>query len=414
MKKILFLMLSGMMAVFSCGNKEPSKTALESPSGLTVEAVSESSAKLSWTHDGEGVGGWWVFIRREGDAFYVAPLNADAPLPAPDRSYIFEGLNTGEAYTFGVQAVPSSESLSSQPVYAKQYTVPVPEVTVDPDVSPDPEAIPLTLTADKAGKRAEFKSRTVLGEDLLITFAPVSANKTVQIDRYEIGDEAFASYTDWIGPYGMRTVAATSQTDKAYGFTGGWHASNGDGTGDPTAETQAVEIFIGDQPFPSGSITGNQATVVVYNKVEAANTKFDESKRFVIDETVTYTMKEGRLYVRVDITALEDVNISLYYGMQIAGGFSKKFTFLTEDGQTFETTESYFCQGKVRDMTGYSNGGHSVTAHMFDEGLGTFSKATPAYSALVQYYGVGNGKGYYMLIGDMQSSSNSCKLKISI
>ena len=131
----------------------------------------------------------------------------------------------------------------------------------------------------------------------------------------------------------------------------------------------------------------------------------------MLDEKVTYTFKDSRLYVKVESTALEDVRILIYYGMQIAGGFSTKFDFVTEDGKTYTATRDYNSPGKTRDIIGYSQGGHTVTAHLFDEGLGTFDKATTAYSALVQYYSAGNGKGYYMLIGDKDASTKSYILK---
>ena len=286
--------------------------------------------------------------------------------------------------------------------------MPAPEPGPEP---PQPAAEPVTITADAAGFAVEFRSKSVNGEDVIVTLGKVSANKTVQIDRYSIGSESFQSYTDWIGPYNMKTVATTTQTEKLSGFVGGWHASNGDGTGDPTAVTESIEVFLDGSELPSGTATGSEAKVVVHNKVEALNTKLGESKRFTICEDVTYTFKESRLYVRVDITAIEDVRITIYYGMQIANGFCSRFTFTTDDGDVKTTTGNFNCPGKVRDMTGYSTGGHCVIAHMFDEGLGTFSKATPAYSALTQYYGAGNGKGYYMLIGDMQGTSSALVLK---
>lgn len=396
------------MALFSCGSKEPSSEGLKSipdPTDLTVQLVSETSAQLSWTHDGEGVEGWWVFVRKGTQSVSDKPLNSAEPLPAGDRSYLFEGLVPGETYSFGVRV--KSKAAMTGIVYSDALTIPSDE----PGPGPTPATTPVTLTADESGLTAEFRSKSSNDEDILITLAPVSNNKTVQIDRYEIGSEKFRSYTDWIGPYNMKTVATTSQTEKLTGFVGGWHASNGDGTGDPTAQTQSIEISLDGEEFPSGTATGSEATVVVHNKVEALNTKLGASKHFAIDEDVTYTFKDGKLYVKVEITALEDVRIAIYYGMQIAGGFSTKFTFTTDKGETKTTTADFYCSGKVRDLTGYSSGGHTVTAHMFDEGLGTFSKATPAYSALVQYYGVGNGKGYYMLIGEAGGSSSPLILK---
>ena len=415
MKKYLFPIIIAAMAVLSCGSKEPGQNpaAPAEPTDLKVELSSPTSVTLTWAHDGKGVEGWWVFLRKEKEPEGIQPLNQSSPLAAEERSYTFDKLSKGTSYYFGVRAKGSG--ISGLTAYSELTTIPADEPEpadttgtdpIDPDHGTDE---PVIFSADPEAMTASFKSKSADGQDIEITLAKVSANKTVQIDKYRIGDESWNSYTDWIGPYNMRTVAPTSQTEKAWGFTGGFHGSNGDGTGDPTAQTQRIETFLDGETSTQG--TGKEATVIVYNKVEAANTKFGESKRFVIDETVTYTFKGSRLYVKVESTALEDVKISIYYGMQIAGGFSTKFDFVTEDGNTHTATQDYNSPGKTREIIGYSQGGHTVTAHLFDEGLGRFDKATPAYSALVQYYGVGNGKGYYMLIGDKDASTKSYTLK---
>lgn len=399
------------MAVLSCGSKEPSQSEKDLSAdsfNVKVERLSETSAKLSWEYDGDDVDGWWIYLKLNSESAAPLVLNPQGALSSEERSYVYDGLEPGctqDYYYFGVKAKRSSGI--GNIVFAEPLLV----QGGDPIVDPNQTFIPVTLTADSDAMTAEFKSKSADGEDVLITLAKVSNNQTVQIDRYEIGDEKFRSYTDWIGPYHMKTVATTSQTTNLTGFVGGWHASSGGAEGDPTAQTQSIEIFLDDEPFESVSETGTAAKVIVHNKVEALNTKLGTDKRFAIDEDVTYTFKDSKLYVKVEITALEDVRIGIYYGMQIAGGFCSRFEFKTESGETKTTTGDFYCPGKVRDMTGFSSNGHSVTAHMFDEGLGTFSKATPAYSALTQYYGASNGKGYYMLIGDKDAGSNALVLK---
>jgi hypothetical protein len=403
MKMSFFSIFFAALALVSCSPKDTGPKAISDPTDLSVTLKSDDSVELSWKHSGKDVEGWWMFCTKSPGLVWGEPVNRTDPLPAEARQYVFENLTRGETYRFGVKA--KGNSRLSNVVLSEAIQVPPAE--------PGPVAGEgkVTMTSNEAGKTAEFKAKSAEGEDVLITLAPVSNNKTVQIDRYEIGSEQFRSYTDWIGPYSMKTVAPTTQTENLNGFVGGWHASNGDGTGSPTAQTQSIEISLDGKPFPSGTASCNEASVVVHNKVEALNTKLGESKRFVIDEDVTYTFKDSRLYVRVDITALEDVNIAVYYGMQIAGGFCSRFSFTTETGETFSTSGDFTCSGKVRDMVGYSEGGHSVTAHMFGEGLGTFSNATPSYSAFTQYYGAGNGKGYYMLIGVAGGGSNSLTLR---
>lgn len=425
--KMLTILLA-IASLVSCNLSPQAEEALPAPRDLKVETVSPRIAKLSWTAESEGVKGWYVYMRTEKDAFHVQPVNYDSPLPQEARSYEFKGLMPGNWYDFGVQALSVNTAHHSAIVYAERYTVeslveespdpseePVESEDPSGDASEDPSEEPgvesaITVKVDLSAMKVDFSGESLSGEELAITLAPVSANNTVQIDKYSIGNESFTSYTDWVGPYNMRTVAATSQTDKSWGFTGGWHGSNGDATGDPTAQTQSIAVSVDGESVGDGSHEGKEAVCVVSNKVEAANTKFAESKRFVLDETVTYTFKEGRLYVQVDIAALEDVNIMIYYGMQIGNGFCSKFAFKTDDDKVSESAETFYAAGKVRDMIGYSAGGHQVTAHMYDEGLGDFSKATSAYSAFTQFYGAGNGKGYYMLIGDMNASQKTLRL----
>ncbi|MBR1872843.1 MAG: fibronectin type III domain-containing protein [Bacteroidales bacterium] len=420
MNRNFFIAIVCALAAAACGSKVPRKnSAPASATGLSVEQLSMSEARLSWSGPSENVTGWWVYLRSESDGFHVAPLNDD-PLPASAREHVFGGLVKGKTYSLGVQAL--GKDMNSAIEYVEFAITEPSEEPVEESIDPSGESSdpsgesddpsePFSVTVDVAGRTVLLSGKSTKGEDLSIGLATVSANKTVQIDTYTIGNESFKSCTDWVGPWNMRTVATTSQTEKAWGFTGGWHGSNGDGTGDPTAVTESIVVTVDGEQVTSGTFTAREASCTVYNKVEAANTKFADAKRFTIDETVTYTFKGGRLYVRMEATAREDLNVTLYYGMQIANGFCNKFSFTTEDGSTTESGESYFAKGIVRDMTGYSAGGHCVVAHLDDEGLGTYSLATPAYSALTQYYGVNNGKGYYMLIGDKDGSSKSFRFK---
>ena len=151
-------------------------------------------------------------------------------------------------------AVVTPSGDPSRDASAEPSAEPSPDPSEEPSEEPsqDPAPEPFTLTVDGDAMRVVFSGRSTGGENLLLTLAPVSANHTVQLDQYTIGNESFRSYTDWVGPWNMRTVASTSQTEKAWGFTGGWHGSNGDGTGDPTARTQRIAVVADGEPVPEG------------------------------------------------------------------------------------------------------------------------------------------------------------------
>ena len=127
MKKVLSAILAAF-ALLSCGSKDPGAEepkAIADPSDITVELLNPTSVLLTWSHDGEGVEGWYLFLRGENEPEGIQPVNASEPLNAQERAYIFRDLEQGKSYYFGVR--PKTAEGGMQTVYSELFAMPEPE-----------------------------------------------------------------------------------------------------------------------------------------------------------------------------------------------------------------------------------------------------------------------------------------------
>jgi hypothetical protein len=125
----------------------------------------------------------------------------------------------------------------------------------------------------------------------------------------------FTSVTDWIGPYYVCS-ASSAQAGLAKKFTGGWHGSNGDGTGNPTAQTTEVRISADGETSDSNfDRSCQQVDLTVVNLIHGYD--FELTNKNLLKESVHYTVKSNRnIDVEVQIEALDDLVIQRYYGLQ--------------------------------------------------------------------------------------------------
>ena len=125
----------------------------------------------------------------------------------------------------------------------------------------------------------------------------------------------FNSATDWIGPYfvcGDENIHAGLPQK----FTGGWHGSNGDGTGNATASTNSVTIFVNEKKMTGNFERDAQLVdLVITNFIRGYD--YSLSGKNLLRETVRYAVTpDRRIDVHVSIEALEDLRIQRYYGLQ--------------------------------------------------------------------------------------------------
>lgn len=153
------------------------------------------------------------------------------------------------------------------------------------------------------------------GINKLFALAQVSYYATFDEHREQKASAEFNSCTDWIGPYQVCS-ASLIRAGLPRKFTGGWHGSNGDGTGLPTASTVETRL-ITDGKEQSGDIDQDcgQTDFYVTNLIRGYD--YPENKVNLLKEMVHYRVKPNRqMEVDVTIEALEDAVIQRYYGLQ--------------------------------------------------------------------------------------------------
>lgn len=198
------------------------------------------------------------------------------------------------------------------------------------------------------------------------------------------------SGSDWIGPYVMS--ATENSTGGSGGFTGGCHGSNGDQSGDPTAETIDVKVYADNRLIAVDStLFSDDVRVVVKNRIRAGNTQ-GASGRYVLEEIVTYHFKNNKIYVSVVSEALEGLRITTYYGMQMNNYYQSAMFFgdTTKIG-TF-TPETSFPE-KCFLGIGTDANGRLCSMHMESVGLGR-----NAHTDTTKYCFTSGTKMYYSLI----------------
>jgi hypothetical protein len=127
--------------------------------------------------------------------------------------------------------------------------------------------------------------------------------------------------TDWLGPYVMSAVnnPDPTQASRAGYFTGGSHGTNNLETGgSPTAKNIAISVQIDGTPMNMTDVaagTAREIVIALTNQIQANNTL-----RYVLQESYLLKITPGACEVAYRNIALEQVKISLHYGMQIVGG----------------------------------------------------------------------------------------------
>ncbi|HBI92237.1 MAG TPA: hypothetical protein DDY58_07265 [Terrisporobacter glycolicus] len=172
-------------------------------------------------------------------------------------------------------------------------------------------------------------------KDIRIHIEPVGANGLYQVGRIAFVDnlgesvsDDFAlvetiyqnAVTDWISPYIMKAIN-TGDGDKVggeYDFVGGCHSYTNTASGIPTARLVTAKLRIdGSDITNNGIYYSNNVDLICTNRIQGNNTKkADGTGREILEEVVTFTVRQGEIAVDNKIKPLEDVRIDRYYGMQ--------------------------------------------------------------------------------------------------
>lgn len=211
----------------------------------------------------------------------------------------------------------------------------------------------------------------------------------------------FSSCTDWVGPYFVCSASSVS-AGIPQKFTGGWHGSNGDGTGTPTASTSETR-FVVDGKETSGNFEQNcnQVDLYVTNLIHG----YDYAKTNVnlLKESVHYTIKPNReIDVEVKIAALEDAVIQRYYGLQ-SQNFSLFDRVNYAAGQQIVNTEAINIDSRCKTNEGVntillnsSKNKHQLRVVLnTSEGLGASNNIG---TGLPKAFSASYGKSYFNLV----------------
>lgn len=169
-------------------------------------------------------------------------------------------------------------------------------------------------------------------------FKPFSGSKNSFFDFSSIGfttersaiptDETlvFSNGSDYFGPYIVKAVNdIDGDMPDSLNFTGASHAYSGNTEGNTSATgiSYLDRVLVDGKAYSEYSGYGDALDIYWVNYVQATNTKkSDGSGRVVLKENYHIHFDGDKFEVENDITAMEEIDIVRYYGLQIAQGVS--------------------------------------------------------------------------------------------
>lgn len=230
----------------------------------------------------------------------------------------------------------------------------------------EPKHFPLFLHRRNA--LAEVMFKYTADKDAIVTFNKVGPNSILQIAGFQTiantddgcsGDFDAARTTlrnagsDWMSPYKVIAVNNADGDGSGQGvngyYTGGFHGYNGDQTGSATGSTTSFKFFVDGKEVTETADAiyhaSDEIVILVTNAIQGNNTtKSNGTGRAILQEQIKYTITPKRIDIENTISALEDIVISQYYGLQLFK-FSNMTGFLyygdTVEEHDFSAVTSY-------------------------------------------------------------------------
>ena len=180
------------------------------------------------------------------------------------------------------------------------------------------------------GRTIAVKSKLNDEKNLIVEYDRLKVNEFHEVNRLIeqrsaardndfSGTVQLTNDTDWVSPYGLRAVNNPVSGSAGSITVGGAHGVDG-GSGFPTGRFgEYVSIKLDGVAIGNGVHRGKSLELVVDHYVSASNAIVRDTgaKRDSIKERRTYSITSGAHKVKVDITALEDVHLTRYAGLQI-------------------------------------------------------------------------------------------------
>ena len=210
-------------------------------------------------------------------------------------------------------------------------------------------------------------------------------------------------YSDMIGPIRARAVNNADGNEETVGkFVGGWHGTATNNK--PSARLDSIKFFIDDKEVTGtvGIYKGKEVRIEYLNYLQGWNTTNSTGTgREILTEKVTMRITRGKIDVVNKLTALEDVILGEYYGIQTenGGAWNDEILFLC-DGvcKRKDFTVDYDCPERT-DYFICRKGEHYITAYMKDCGLGRLKYNK---SSLRKAHSRSYKKAYFDLIVDSE------------
>lgn len=238
------------------------------------------------------------------------------------------------------------------------------------------------VSVDYKSNGLTVTKKTANGKILNVSFIEMGPNSILQLKNVGIFDSdgsilsASSTGTDSVGPF---QVSADENADgdnlNNPKFTGGFHGYNGDQTGTATASTVFKVLADGELKSASNFLC-KHLEIVVSNNIQGWNTrKSDGTGREILQEVVRYVIDSDfdKIKVYNNISPLEDVTISLYYGMQIA--FARDFVEFNSEKKSewlAKNTSSSYVGGNLDSVDGKASDGFVQSMSVHPKGLGHF------------------------------------------
>ena len=246
--------------------------------------------------------------------------------------------------------------------------------------------------------------------DMHLVFGPCGVNNSFNLNSIYLTNNPYKinpwitrksrlflkSTTDWLGPYMVKCL--TKGDGSLPVFTGGWHGSNGNGTGVATSKMIGMSVKVNGQAISKSKPYYGNVEVNIENVIQAYNTI--NSGVCVLKEAIKLSFTPKKVGVVVTTTALEDVLLEKYYGLQVQSS-SWRGQIQYSNGKA-GTYGKYSDSGPANKSIANSftisspNGAYKLKAKMDREyGLGKFEYLSPERpSVFAESY----GKVYFNLI----------------
>lgn len=240
------------------------------------------------------------------------------------------------------------------------------------------------MVATKTGTTAKIKFKYSDSQNMVVEFGLLGINelshmKKISLENSNVLTSDFTNLvdfhlisSDWVSPYGL--TAVNNPLTSFAGTVGGNHGTVG-AAGFPTARREGVVFYADNLLMEDGKVYFcDKVMVKATHYIAAANTidTTTGTKRDSVKEEVLYTITPKNAEVSVSLTALEDVDFSVYTGLQAtltawndegyfmvdktATAYASPGTALVNSGTKAEVTTDRFIAKKGTDyLIGYMN-----------------------------------------------------------